>query len=99
MTLAAVTTIVSLLAGLFSPIGVIGDFGVVAGLGVGMSLVVMLTLIPAGRTVIDRRRESRGTLRPARPIANALPGIPRVAELVGRWGYPLAGSVPSSQCC
>ncbi|MCY3690615.1 MAG: MMPL family transporter [Chloroflexota bacterium] len=85
VTLAAVTTIVSLLAGLFSPIGVIGDFGVVAGLGVGMSLIVMLTLIPAGRTVIDRRRESRGTLRPARPIANALPGIPRVAELLGRW--------------
>ena len=85
VTLAAVTTIVSLLAGLFSPIGVIGDFGVVAGLGVGMSLIVMLTLIPAGRTVIDRRRESRDRLRPARPIANALPGIPRVAELLGRW--------------
>ena len=83
--LAAATTMVSLLAGLFSPISVIGDFGVVAGLGVGVSLVVMLTLIPAGRTIIDRRRESRGTLRSARPIANALPGIPRVAELLGRW--------------
>ena len=35
LTLAAVTTIVSLLATLFSPIGVIGDFGIVAGLGVG----------------------------------------------------------------
>ena len=64
LTLAAVTTIVSLLATLFSPIGVIGDFGIVAGLGVGMSLIVMLTLIPAGRTIIDRRRESRGTLKP-----------------------------------
>ncbi len=85
VTLAAITTMVSLLAGLFSPIGVIGDFGVVAGLGVGMSLIVMLTLIPAGRTVIDRRRESRNRLRPARPIANALPGIPRMAELLGRW--------------
>ena len=85
LTLAAVTTIVSLLATLFSPIGVIGDFGVVAGLGVGMSLIVMLTLIPAGRTIIDRRRESRGTLKPARPISNALPGIPQAAELLGRW--------------
>ncbi len=83
--LAAATTMVSLLAGLFSPISVIGDFGIVAGLGVGMSLIVMLTLIPAGRTIIDRRRESRGTLRPARPIANALPGVPRVAQLLGRW--------------
>ena len=85
LTLAAVTTIVSLLATLFSPIGVIGDFGIVAGLGVGMSLIVMLTLIPAGRTIIDRRRESRGKLAPARPISNALPGIPRVAELLGMW--------------
>ena len=85
LTLAAVTTIVSLLATLFSPIGVIGDFGIVAGLGVGLSLIVMLTLIPAGRTIIDRRRESRGTLKPARPISNALPGIPRLAELLGAW--------------
>ena len=85
LTLAAVTTIVSLLATLFSPIGVIGDFGIVAGLGVGISLVVMLTLIPAGRTIIDRRREARGTLKPARPISNALPGVPRFAELLGRW--------------
>ena len=85
LTLAAVTTIVSLLATLFSPIGVIGDFGIVAGLGVGMSLIVILTLIPDGRTIIDRRRESRGTLPPARPISNALPGIPQVAELLGKW--------------
>ena len=85
LTLAAVTTIVSLLATLFSPIGVIGDFGIVAGLGVGISLLVMLTLIPAGRILIDRRREARGTLKPARPISNALPGIPKGAELLGRW--------------
>ena len=50
-----------------------------------MALIVMLTLLPAGRTIIDRRRESRGTLKPARPISNALPGIPRVAEVLGRW--------------
>ncbi len=85
LTLAAVTTMVSLLVSLFSPVGVIGDFGVVAGLGVGMSLIVMLTLIPAGRTIIDRRREARGTLADPRPISNALPGITSAAELLGRW--------------
>ncbi len=85
LTLAAVTTMVSLLVSLFSPVGVIGDFGVVAGLGVGMSLIVMLTLIPAGRTIIDRRREARGTLADPRPISNALPGITSSAELLGRW--------------
>lgn len=85
LMLAAVTTIVSLLAALFSPIGVIGDIGVVARLGVGMSLIVMLTLIPAGRAIIDRRRESRGTLAPPRPISNAFPGISKVAEQLGTW--------------
>ena len=84
LMLAAVTTIVSLLASLFSPIGIVGDFGIVAGLGVGMSLIAMLTLVPAGRTIIDRRREARGTLAPPRPISNALPGVGRVAELLGR---------------
>ena len=49
-----------------------------------MSLVVMLTLVPAGRTIIDRRREARGTLKPVRPIVNALPGIERLAGLLGR---------------
>ena len=83
LLLAGVTTIVSLLANLFSPISVAGDFGIVAGLGVGMSLIVMLTLLPAGRTIIDRRREARGKLPPVRPVSNALPGIGRLAEVLG----------------
>ena len=83
LTLAAVTTIASFLATLFSPIEVIGDFGIVAGLGVGLSLIVMLTLVPAGRTIIDRRREARGKLRPPRPVSGALPGIERVARVLG----------------
>ena len=84
LLLAAVTTIVSLLASLFSPIDIVKDFGIIGGLGVGMSLVVMLTLVPAGRTIIDRRREARGTLKPPNPIANALPGVERAAALLGR---------------
>ena len=84
LTLAAVTTVVSLLASLFSPIGIVGDFGIIAGMGVAMSLIVMLTLVPAGRTIIDRRREVRGKLAAPRPISNALPGVTRVAEILGR---------------
>ena len=83
LALAAVTTIASFLAALFSPIGVIGDFGIVAGLGVGLSLIVMLTLVPAGRTIIDRRREARGKLKPPRPVSGALPGIERAARVLG----------------
>ncbi len=84
LVLAAVTTIVSLLVNLFSPIEISGDFGIIAGMGVGMSLIVMLTLVPAARTIIDRRREARGRLRPPRPISNALPGVERLAGLLGR---------------
>ena len=89
LTLAAVTTIVSLLATLFSPIGVVGDFGVVAGLGVGMSLIVMLTLLPAGRTIIDRRRESRGKLGsgPVRSRTRC-PAFPRWLSRLGN-GLPV----------
>ncbi len=84
LTLAAVTTTVSLLASLFSPIDIVGDFGIIAGLGVAMSLVVMLTLVPAGRLIMDRRSDRRGTLKPPRPVANALPGVGGLAALLGR---------------
>ena len=83
LVLAAVTTIASFLANLFSPVSTLRDFGVVAGLGVGLSLIVMLTLIPAGRTIIDRRREARGKLKEPRPVSAALPGIGRAAEVIG----------------
>ena len=83
IVLAAVTTIASFLSILFSPIGVIGDFGIVAALGVGLSLIVMLTLVPAGRTIIDQRREARGKLKEPRPVSSALPGIGRAAEVFG----------------
>ena len=83
LALAAVTTIASFLATLFSPIDVIGDFGIVAGLGVGLSLIVMLTIVPAGRALIDQRREARGKLKPPRPVSGALPGIERAARILG----------------
>ncbi|MCY3851624.1 MAG: MMPL family transporter [Acidimicrobiaceae bacterium] len=83
LLLAAVTTIAGFLANLFSPIGVVGDFGIVSGLGVGLSLIVMLTLVPAGRTIVDRRREARGKLAPPRLVSSALPGIESAAEKLG----------------
>ncbi len=84
LTLAAVTTIVSFLVALISPIPAVNDFGIVAGLGVGLSLIVMLTLIPAARVILDRRREARDGLTQPRLVANALPGVERAAEALGR---------------
>ena len=82
--LAGVTTMASLLASLLSPVEMVGDFSVVAAVGVGLSLIAMLTLIPAGRTIIDRRREAKGTLTLPRPISGALTGVEWLAELLGR---------------
>ena len=84
LTLAAVTTIISFLVALLSPIPAVNDFGIVAGLGVGLSLIVMLTLIPAARVILERRREAQGKVSEPRPVANALPGIERAAEALGR---------------
>ena len=81
--LAAVTTIASFLSILFSPIDAVGDFGVVAAVGVALSLVVMLTLLPASRSIIDQRREARGKLREPRPVTSALPGMERAAAAFG----------------
>ena len=83
LSLAAITTIVSFFTTLLSPFPAIADFGVVTGLGVGMSLIVMLTLIPSVRAIIDRRRENRGTFAPAYPISEAIPGVKRAAEKLG----------------
>ena len=84
LSLAAITTIISFFTTLLSPFPAIADFGVVTGLGVGLSLIAMLTLIPAVRAIIDGRREDRGNFSPARPISEALPGIKRAAEMLGR---------------
>ena len=84
LALAAGTTVASFLTNLASPIPANGDFGITAGLGVAFGLLVMLTLVPAGRALIDRRRESRGSLPAARPISNALPGASGAMEALGR---------------
>ena len=84
LALAAGTTVVSFLTNLASPIPANGDFGVTAGLGVAFGLIVMLTLIPATRALIDGRREVRGRLPAARPIATALPGVGGAVEALGR---------------
>ena len=84
LALSAGTTVASFLTNLASPIPANGDFGITAGLGVALGLIVMLTLVPAGRALIDRRREARGTLPAARPVSNALPGVGGAVEALGR---------------
>ena len=74
LSLAAVTTIVSFLTNLTSPIPANGDFGVVAGVGVAVGLVVMLVMLASARTLVDRWRERRGSLPAARPHLRSYSG-------------------------
>lgn len=83
LSLAAITTITSFLTNLISPIPANGDFGIVAGIGVASGLIVMLVLVTSSRKLLDLRRESRGSLRPARPISGAIPGIGSALEAFG----------------
>jgi uncharacterized protein len=78
LSLATVTTMVGFLTNVFSPMAPIADFGILTAIGVLGSFVVMTTLVPASRHVLDARRLAKGRAdRPRRP-ANAL------SELIGR---------------
>ncbi len=81
--LAAGTTVVSFFTNLASPIPANADFGVAAGVGVGAGLLVMLMLVPAATVLIDERRERKGSLKPPRPLAGAIPGAGKAIEATG----------------
>ena len=82
--LAAGTTIISFLTNLTSPIPANGDFGVVAAFGVFFGLFTMLILIPAARTIVDRRSEARGRLAEPNLMADAIPGAGHLVQRIGR---------------
>jgi len=82
--LAAGTTIISFLTNLTSSIPANGDFGLVAAFGVFFGLFTMLVLIPAARTILDRRRERTGKLADARLLGDAIPGAGPLVERIGR---------------
>ena len=88
LSLAAITTIVSFLTNVTSPIPANADFGIVAGLGVAFGLIVMLSLLASARVLRDRRRESRGSLPPARPAARAIPGVGLLGSQLARRPAP-----------
>ena len=83
LSLAAVTTIVSFLTNVTSPIPVNGDLGIAAGVGVAAGLIVMLMLLASSRALLDRWRESRGSLPPARLVSGAIPGVGPAVEALG----------------
>ncbi len=60
LALATVTTVVGFLTNLANPLPPLQDFGVVAAVGVVSAFVVMATLVPSSRLLVDRWRVRRG---------------------------------------
>ncbi|MEM8706912.1 MAG: MMPL family transporter [Actinomycetota bacterium] len=83
--LAGGTTIISFLTNLTSSIPANGDFGIVAAFGVFFGLFTMLVLLPAARTLLDERKEAKGTLGEVRLTGDAIPGAGPVVERAGRF--------------
>jgi len=65
LVLATITTAVGFLTNVVSPLAPIRDFGLFVAAGVVSAFIVMLLLVPSARSLIDRRRVRRGTLKPA----------------------------------
>ena len=83
LSLAAVTTVVSFLTNVSSPIPANGDFGIVAAVGVVAGLIVMLALLSSSRALIDGRREASGKLGEAKTVSGAIPGVGPAVEALG----------------
>ena len=76
---AAATTIIGFLANVVSPLGVIREFGIVSGFGIGAALLVFGAFVPAAKVELDALLESFGIDRRKRafgtgggPVSRAL---------------------------
>ncbi len=79
--LAGGTTAISFFTNLLGDIPGLADFGVVAAVGVMSGLAIFTTAVPAGRVLLDRRRESKDLPLQTRSMAEAIPGA---GDLVAR---------------
>jgi predicted RND superfamily exporter protein len=62
LVLATVTTAVGFLTNIVSPITAIKDFGILATVGITAAFILMLTVVPSIRILLDRRAERAGRL-------------------------------------
>lgn len=62
LVLATLTTVIGFLTNLFNPVPALQDFGILAAVGIVVAFLLMLTFVPAVRTLADRRAERKGTL-------------------------------------
>ncbi len=60
LILTTVTTIVSFLSNISSPIPPLRDFGIMNAFGIFSAFIINLTFIPSAKVIIDGRREKKG---------------------------------------
>ena len=63
LILATVTTMVSFLSNISSPIPPIQDFGVMNAVGIFGAFIIFTTFVPAVKILIDTRKERKGTMK------------------------------------
>ena len=76
--LGALTTALSFLTNLASPLSPIQDFGILAACGIVSGFFIMTSLVPAVRIMGDRRRLGRGRRLPTRAVVESIPGVRRI---------------------
>lgn len=80
LILATLTTAVGFLTNLISPIPGLKDFGILTSVGIVSAFVLMLTLLPAVRLLLDRRAERHGRLYVGSFVAGTTErALPRIA--------------------
>lgn len=62
LVLATVTTSVGFLTNVANPITAISDFGILAAVGITSAFVLMLTVVPSIRVLLDRRAERKASI-------------------------------------
>lgn len=90
LVLATVTTAVGFLTNIVSPITAIADFGILATVGISAAFLLMLTVVPSIRILLDRRAE-RGERLPVEAMGASAERI--LPKLMGRMAV-LAERIP-----
>ena len=76
--LGALTTALSFLTNLASPLSPIRDFGILAACGIIAGFFIMTSLVPTVRILGDRRRLFRGQPLRTRLVIDSIPGVRRL---------------------
>jgi hypothetical protein len=93
LLLATMTTVLGFGTNVVNPVPAIADFGILAGVGIAVAFLLMLTFLPAVRILLDRRAEAAGTL-PREALGGSSEGrLSRITESTAVLGERFAWSV------